>query len=262
LHRKDDFLQRWQITRDGCAKATVFAFTVLLAAQASNVTYHIETTQPLSRFRPDQRSLLQKLNRVDAAHLAAWNRLIVPGRWDLEELAYSPLPAFIDRFSEEPKTVVVHLPAQVFGAYELGTLVRWGPVSSGGPGRSTPAGRYQLNWHARVRISSVDDSWVMPWYFNFDDSEGYGFHQYSLPGRPASHGCVRLLERDAKWLFYWGQPGTPVTVCGRYDFSRPRPWMQPAWWSRGVTFPEPVSPTGEGGAEAGEQFHPEFTVYR
>jgi hypothetical protein len=177
---------------------------------------------------------LQKLNRVDAAHLGQWKHLIVPSRWDLDELAYSPMPEFIEELTDGPQTLVVDLPAQVFGAYEFGTLVRWGPVSSGRPGDSTPPGRYQLNWKARVRISSVNNSWIMPWYFNFDTITGYGFHKYSLPGRPASHGCVRLLESDAKWVFHWGQSGTPVRILGHYDFSSPRPWMRPAWWSRGV----------------------------
>jgi hypothetical protein len=242
-------MHRWPNAAHACAKVIVVALAWLLAAQASEVTYHIETTEPLSRFSAGQRSLLQKLNRVDAAHLGTWRRLIVPSRWDLDELDYSPLPATIQWCAEQPKAVFVHLPAQVFGGYEFGNLVRWGPVSSGGPGRSTPAGSYHLNWNARVRISSVDDSWVMPWYFNFDDVAGYGFHEYSLPGRPASHGCIRLLECDAKWLFHWGRPGTPVLVCGRYGFSGPRPWMQPAWWSRGVTFPDPISPSCEAVAE-------------
>jgi hypothetical protein len=224
----------------GCAKGVVlFASTLCFAAQEApaGVTYRLESTQPLSRFSPKQRNLLQKLNRSDAAHLGGWKRLIVPSRWDLDELAYSPMPESIEQWSDEPQTLVVDLPAQVFGAYESGTLVRWGPVSSGGPGRATPPGRYHLNWNARLRISSVNDSWIMPWYFNFDSISGYGFHEYSLPGRPASHGCIRLLQSDAKWLFHWGRPGTRVMVLGHYDFGSPRPWMQPAWCSRGVILP-------------------------
>jgi lipoprotein-anchoring transpeptidase ErfK/SrfK len=226
----------------------LFASTLCLAAEAADVTYHLEFTQPLSRFSPKQRKLLQKLNHADAGHLGGWSRLIVPSRWDLDELAYSPLPESIDQLSEQPQTLVVDLPGQVFGAYEFGILVHWGPVSSGRPGHSTPPGRYHLNWNARVRVSSFNDSWIMPWYFNFDSTAGYGFHEYSLPGSPASHGCVRLLESDAKWIFYWGQLGTPVIIRGRYDYSKQRPWMRPAWWARGVTFPEPVATSSDANA--------------
>jgi len=89
----------------------------------------------------------------------------------------------------------------------------------------------------------------MPWYFNFCSKRGLGLHQYALPGRPASHGCVRLLLADAKWLFHWGegwmltsdrqvlQHGTPILIVGSYNFGRTRPWLQPEWWSRGVTLP-------------------------
>jgi hypothetical protein len=122
-------------------------------------------------------------------------------------------------------------------------------VSSGDRHHATPAGFYHLNWNARIRISSENDEWVMPWFFNFCNKIGLGLHQYTLPGRPASHGCVRLLLADAKWLFYWGQKwelasdgqvlanGTPVMIVGGYDYESARPWLQPGWWAEGVTLP-------------------------
>ena len=229
-------MQLWRNAKYGCGKGVaLFGCTLCLIAQPAHVTYHLEPTEPLSRFSPKQRHLLQKLNRADAAHLSRWKRLIVPNRWDLEELAYSPLPAFIEQFSNRPQTVAVDLPGQVFGAYEFRSLVRWGPISSGGLGNATLPGPYRLNWNARVRISSLNRSWIMPWFFNFDSVIGYGFHEYTLPGTPASHGCIRLLESDAKWLFHWGSSGTPVIIHGQYDFRNPRPWMEPTWWSREIS---------------------------
>jgi lipoprotein-anchoring transpeptidase ErfK/SrfK len=226
----------------GARSALLFTSAVLVAAQTGNLAYHLERTQPLSRFTPKQRYILQKLNRIDAMHLGRPARVIVPSRWDLEELAYSPFAESNEQLLDVPQALVVDLPTQVFAAYEFGTLVRWGPVSSGGPGHSTPSGHYQLNWNSRLRVSSFNDTWIMPWYFNFDSTDGYGFHEYSLPGRPASHGCIRLLEADAKWIFHWGRPGTMVIVSGHYDYSAPRPWMQPSWWSRGVVSPSFTPP--------------------
>src|SRR6516164_4572071 len=108
----------------GCAKGVVlFVSTLSLATQLASVTYHLEPTQPLSRFSPKQRNLLQKLNRADAPHLSRWKHVIVPSRWELEELAYSPLLRFIEQWSDRPQTLFVDLPAQVFGAYEFGALV-------------------------------------------------------------------------------------------------------------------------------------------
>jgi len=60
----------------------------------------------------EKRNLLQKLNRADAAHLGQWKNLIVPSRWDVDELAYSPLPEFIEELTNGPQTLVVDLPAQ------------------------------------------------------------------------------------------------------------------------------------------------------
>jgi L,D-transpeptidase catalytic domain len=231
--------------------AMFFACGACLAAQAgpTGVIYHLEPAKPLSRFDSIQITLLEKLNRVDRGHLVRLKHVILPSRWDLDELAYSPMPHSVSGFAVTPKALVVDLSTQLFGAYEFGNSVRWGPVSSGDRLHPTPAGLYHLNWHARIRISSENDEWVMPWYFNFSNKIGLGLHQYTLPGRPASHGCVRLLLPDAKWLFNWGQGwelaadgqvlanGTPVMIVGGYDYEGARPWLLPEWWARGVTFP-------------------------
>jgi hypothetical protein len=235
----------------GLIPAALFLCGLSFAEQAGRtIVYHLEGANRLARFSSSQLALLSKLNRADSAHLARLPRIVVPDRWVADELLYSPMPQVLPQLSEERKAVVVDLAAQVFGAYEGGRLVRWGPVSSGARHRQTPPGTYHLNWHQRVRISSENSTWIMPWYFNFSSTEGLGLHQYSLPGRPASHGCVRMLAIDAKWLFNWGEgwayaagtsdlirEGTLVLVLGTYDFRSPQPWLQPKWWARGVTVP-------------------------
>lgn len=229
------------------AAATVAAIGFAMAA-AQTIAYKLEPSSPLSRFSARQLALLSKLNHADRAHLGRLPRIIVPDRWDAGELAYSPLPQFVEELSAENKAIVVDLKAQVFGGYENGRLVRWGPVSSGDRHHRTPAGTYHLNWQSRVRISSENPDWIMPWYFNFASTMGLGLHQYTLPGRPASHGCVRLLETDARWLYRWGEgwrtvdgthevvrPGTLVLLLGSYDFNSPQPWLKPRWWARGLS---------------------------
>jgi hypothetical protein len=93
----------------------------------------------------------------------------------------------------------------------------------------------------------------MPLYFNFDNDRGLAFHQFALPGRPASHACVRLLERDARWLYSWGRgwilgsggqnvvtPGTPVLIYGAYGFGDRPPWRVPERVSEGTSLPSPL----------------------
>jgi hypothetical protein len=65
------------------------------------------------------------------------------------------------------------------------------------------------------------------------------FHQFALPGYPASHACARLTIDDAKWIYDWVELwildarqrnvvayGTPVLVVGDYDFDKPGPWTR------------------------------------
>ena len=127
----------------------------------------------------------------------------MPESWD-DELSYSNLPLRYPSAETWPTFVVVYLPGQLFGAYEFGRLVRWGPVSSGGRANPTGAGTFAMNWRSTGRASTVDPDWFMRWCFNFVNREGLAFHAYALPGYPASHGYIRLLERDAQWLFEWG----------------------------------------------------------
>ena len=48
---------------------------------------------------------------------------------------------------------------------------------------------------------------------------------YNMLGSPASHGCVRLCVRDAKWIYDNCKSGTMVTI---YDSASPGPLGKPA----------------------------------
>ena len=175
-----------------------------------------------------------KINRVDAGH-ARRGHLLVPDSI-AAELDYSPFPNSLPELVSFPKFVVVSRRVQAFGAYENGTLVRWGPTSTGAAATPTDNGLFFTNWKSRQTISTDDPSWILEWYVNFIASKGVAFHEYALPGRPVSHGCVRLLEVDAFWLYRWAEQwvpgrggavrryGTPVLVMGDYDYDAPPPW--------------------------------------
>jgi hypothetical protein len=218
-------------------------------------TYRVESvsggsTELSVKYSSAQLDILEKLNRADRDHLIRFRELVVPERWFADERAYSVMPASYPAGSVHDKLLVLHLPGQVFGAYEFGTLVRWGPVSSGRRASQTSAGLFWLTWRSEGHSSKVDPDWFMRWYFNFESRVGLALHAYALPGRPASHGCVRLLERDARWLFDWGdewvldasgtrvlEPGTPVFIIGAYDFAAPPPWRSIEWLARQLELP-------------------------
>jgi len=193
------------------------------------------------RFTPEQIDVLEMLNRRDRAHLLRADPptpgLLVPVDWAADVLAYSPFPASWPAAEALPKAIVVHQPLQAFAAYENGRLVRWGPVSTGRKQTPTPDGSFSLTWRSRKRRSTDNQDWLLEWYFNFVNARGVSFHLFELPGYPASHACVRLLLRDAMWLYDWGQqwtlddqrrmtaPGTPVYVLGTYPFGQPAAWL-------------------------------------
>jgi hypothetical protein len=80
-------------------------------------------------------------------------------------------------------------------------IYRW-PVSTGRSGLETPSGdfrpvRFERQWHSRKYDWSP-----MPWSIFFH--RGYAVHgtmEARSLGRPASHGCVRLLPANASILF-------------------------------------------------------------
>lgn len=209
----------------------------------ARIQYHLERPHALGRLNARQIGLLEKLNRVDRRDLGDLAEIVLPDRWDLPTNDYSPMPQFVRDVAAAPKAVIVDLPGQVFGAYENGRLIRWGPVNTGKRDSPTPPGLYHLNWKSPLRTSSVNSSWKMPYYFNFSTRMGLGIHEYHMPGGPASHGCVRMLTADAQWLFHWGRgqsgaaKGTPVLIVGQYRFGDPKPWLQPRWLAHGVQLP-------------------------
>jgi len=176
-----------------------------------------------------------KLNRVDRAHARRRN-LVVPDSL-LNELDYAPFPAQVRELAEVPKFITVSRRVQAFAAYEYGQLVRWGPTSTGKASTPTDSGLFFTNWKSRTAISTDDPSWILDWYVNIIALKGVAFHQYELPGKPASHGCVRLLEQDARWIYGWADQwvpgrgshvkvyGTPVLIFGDYAYGQPAPWL-------------------------------------
>jgi hypothetical protein len=214
---------------------------------AQPVTYHFEplprTAAELSkRFTPAQIDSLEMLNRRDREHLLRVDPpvpgLIVPDTWSTDPFAYSPFPPTWAAAEPHAKALVVHQAMQAFAAYEDGKLVRWGPVSTGRKETPTPEGTFNLTWRARSRRSTDNNDWLLEWYFNFINERGVSFHLFDLPGYPASHACVRLLLRDAQWLYAWGEqwslddsrrevmvPGTPVLIMGTYPFGSPPAWL-------------------------------------
>lgn len=111
--------------------------------------------------------------------------------------AFAASPAFASEI-----LVVVDIPMQTMHVRVDGvTKYRW-DVSTGRPGYTTPAGRYQpIRMHKKWYSKKYDNA-PMPFAIFFHG--GYAIHgttDLKNLGRIASHGCVRLHPDNAAALF-------------------------------------------------------------
>lgn len=209
------------------------------------VTYHFDTLKEKTavadfnaKYNEDERNIILAINRISSSVIRKGKVLVMPDTLLPSMLDYSPYPGTLPGFDSIPKLILISLRIQAFAIYENGWLTRWGPVSSGKKSTPTPAGLFHTNFKAEVKISSENSDWIMPWYFNFYARRGIAMHQYFLPGYPASHACVRMQEKDAKWIFDWAEQwklssrtgaviktGTPVIIFGEYAYGKTQPWL-------------------------------------
>lgn len=155
--------------------------------------------------------LIELMNRQTVENTPLGDTLVAPTRYGLDFRAYSPFPRYYPGAHSLEKLFIIHKRVQAFAAYEHGKLTRWGIVNTGNPdSTATPNGRFNFNWKEEERVSTLSppgEEWRMRWVFNFVASRGIHIHQYSMPtGGPASHGCVRLVDTDAQWIYDWAEP--------------------------------------------------------
>ena len=204
------------------------------------VTYTLENTKQWLKTNKDSANLEIALavNRTDKAFFTKMDSVIIPTDMSGDISFYLPFPVEIPSLADVDKILYFSYPTQTFAAYENGILTYTGPTNMGRKKDQTPTGLFFTNWKAEETISTFDDEWKLLWNFNIENKKGVGFHQYDLPGYPASHSCLRLLEKDAKYLYEWADQwvlvddenvrfkGTPVIVFGSYPFGSKKPWLQ------------------------------------
>lgn len=135
--------------------------------------------------------------------------------------------------------VEIDLKRQILQLYKGGQLVTVLPVSTGNNKRFcvdgacdvavTPGGSFRVTRKiSGIRVSRLGKLWN-PVYFN----GGIAIHgSPSVPGYPASHGCVRIPIPVSEWFHAQVPVGTPVYVLGGkrapVPFNEPAPGEAPA----------------------------------
>ena len=161
---------------------------------------------------PDERErdLVQRVNRT-SNYLWHGKTIAVPK--NLEQVTLLDLAPFPRKIKVDEKQIIVDQEKLAWGAYDAqGNLLKWGPISSGSdrcsdnssPTCRTKVGIFRVfskeNKHCQSDVFPVGRGGAkMPYCMFFH--KGFALHgSNDIPGRRASHGCVRMFEKDAKWL--------------------------------------------------------------
>ena len=107
--------------------------------------------------------------------------------------------------------VVVSLSDQQAYLYRGSELMAVAAISTGTSKNPTPTGIFQVLEKKTMHRSRKYDNAPMP-FMQRIDRFGIALHAGHNPGRPASHGCVRLPAQFAQKLFRTTGVGTPVMI--------------------------------------------------
>lgn len=120
--------------------------------------------------------------------------------------------------------IMISIKSQRVAVYSDGVLAAKSNVSTGVPDHPTPTGVFSVIQKNRHHRSNIYSDAPMPFMQRITWS-GIAMHQGNLPGRPASHGCIRVSGDFAQLLWKRTRLGARVIVT-RDEFS-PYPFSHP-----------------------------------
>ncbi|MGH6769792.1 MAG: L,D-transpeptidase family protein [Xanthobacteraceae bacterium] len=118
---------------------------------------------------------------------------------------------FGEAMPKGPLQLVVSIADQRVTLYSNGVRVAQAPVSTGVPRHPTPTGIFSVIQKNRWHRSNLYGSAPM-WYMHRLTWSGIALHEGALPGRPASHGCIRLPQNFVSRLWQVSRLGVRVVV--------------------------------------------------
>lgn len=139
----------------------------------------------------------------------AWTIAGAVQRLDPGEFLWAPQLA-----PEGPMLLVVNRRTQRAILYRNGVPIGISTVSTGRPGYTTPTGVFTILQKRVEHYSSTYDNAPMP-YMQRLTWKGIALHAGTLPGYPASHGCIRLPLAFAELLYGETAVGMTVVITDR-----------------------------------------------
>ena len=157
---------------------------------------------------------LRKMNNIrNVNRIYVGQRLQIPGRKTTQAAAASKVVS--PAVARGKKWIEIDLSSQRLVAHQGDSVVLRTKVSTGLRRTPTPVGRYSVRTKVRRQTmtgpgySLPNVQWVM--YF-YRDYAIHGTYWHNRFGRPMSHGCVNVRNKQARFLYNWAGHGTPVIV--------------------------------------------------
>ena len=145
--------------------------------------------------------------------------LITPSALAQEQVFVAPAPV--------KRVVVVSVPDRKLVVMENGAVLRVFQVAVGANVSPSPTGEFEIvsrltdptYYHAGVVIPAGADNPLGPRWIGFN-KKGYGIHGTNAPGsigKAASHGCIRMRNRDIVQFFAMVNVGDTVEIHAERD---------------------------------------------
>ena len=124
-----------------------------------------------------------------------------------------------------PISVAIDLTNQRAFVFQGQALVGISAISSGRRGHGTPTGTFPILEKSRFHRSNIYSNAPMPFMQRLTWG-GIALHAGYDPGRPASHGCIRLPYGFARVLFQATRVGGTVAVMRAPPLAAPSPIIE------------------------------------
>jgi lipoprotein-anchoring transpeptidase ErfK/SrfK len=132
-----------------------------------------------------------------------------------------------DQNSRPARRIIVSIPDRKLAVMEDDRLLRVFETAVGAPKSPSPTGTYKIinsitdpTWYTKGKIVPPGKCNPLGTRWLGLSVKGYGIHGTNVPssiGRNASHGCIRMRNRDVEELFKMVAVGDQVELHGERD---------------------------------------------
>jgi lipoprotein-anchoring transpeptidase ErfK/SrfK len=129
-----------------------------------------------------------------------------------------------DKLARPVRRILVSIPDRKLVVMEAGQVVKVFQTAVGAPRTPSPTGSFKIveripdpTWYTKGRIVPPGKSNPLGPRWLGLSKKGYGIHGTNRPssiGRDASHGCIRMRNRDVEELFDMVSVGDEVELLG------------------------------------------------